>query len=99
MRLGASQPWPFALQQLTGQSRMDAGPLLDYFKPLHDWLIEENKRTNEHIGWNGSGRPYAPEPSIRPQTTTESPRPTESRPDITNIFPELSRQLQLKGFS
>lgn len=30
---------------------MDAAGLLEYFKPLTDWLTEENKKTNEYIGW------------------------------------------------
>lgn len=30
---------------------MDAGPLLRYFAPIHDWLKEENKRSGEYVGW------------------------------------------------
>jgi hypothetical protein len=31
---GASKPWPDALEALTGERRIDAGALLEYFAPL-----------------------------------------------------------------
>ena len=43
MELGLSRPWPDALKALTGEERMDASAILAYFKPLHDWLREQNK--------------------------------------------------------
>ena len=46
---GASRPWPEVLEELTGSRRMDAGALLEYFKPLHLWLERENAR--ERLGW------------------------------------------------
>ena len=49
LRLGSSQPWPDALQQLTGSRRMDAGPMLQYFQPLLDWLQEQN--AGHPSGW------------------------------------------------
>lgn len=58
MALGASQPWPEAMKALTGQSEMRAEPLLEYFQPLHDWLIEENRKNGEYIGWDGPGKSY-----------------------------------------
>jgi len=39
------------MELLTGQREMDAGPLLNYFNPLYEWLKNENKRTGEHLGW------------------------------------------------
>ncbi|MFZ0891192.1 MAG: M2 family metallopeptidase [Thermoplasmata archaeon] len=48
-RMGASRPWPEALETLTGSRRMDAGALLDYFSPLHDWLQQHTKATP--VGW------------------------------------------------
>jgi peptidyl-dipeptidase A len=49
LELGRSQPWPVALQTLTGTSRLDAGPMLDYFAPLQTWLDEQNK--GRSCGW------------------------------------------------
>lgn len=51
LKLGASQPWPDALEVLTGQRTMSASALLEYFKPLQDWLEKKNKETGAHIGW------------------------------------------------
>ena len=46
---GSSRPWPDVLEELTGFRRMDAGALLDYFKPLQLWLERQNAR--ERLGW------------------------------------------------
>lgn len=51
LKLGSSKPWFDAMELLTGQREMDAGPLLNYFNPLYEWLKNENRRTGEHIGW------------------------------------------------
>ncbi|XP_076456252.1 uncharacterized protein LOC143290570 isoform X2 [Babylonia areolata] len=49
LKLGSSRPWPDAMEQMTGTRHMDVGPLLEYFKPLHDWLKEQN--AGHPIGW------------------------------------------------
>lgn len=51
LKLGSSKPWFDAMELLTGQREMDAGPLLNYFSPLYEWLQNENKRTGEYLGW------------------------------------------------
>ncbi|MGZ6132700.1 MAG: M2 family metallopeptidase, partial [Myxococcaceae bacterium] len=43
LALGASKPWPDALQALTGERRTDGGALLEYFAPLQTWLKEQNR--------------------------------------------------------
>ena len=43
LTMGASRPWPEALQALTGETRMDASALMEYFAPLKKWLDEQNK--------------------------------------------------------
>ena len=52
LRMGASRPWPEAMQVITGQDRMDASAFREYFKPLEVWLIAKNKELGESIGWN-----------------------------------------------
>ncbi len=42
LQLGASRPWPDALNQITGHRQLDASALLDYFAPLMAWLEREN---------------------------------------------------------
>lgn len=49
LELGASKPWPDALQAMTGTRRMDATPLLDYFSPLRTWLQAQNQ--GQKCGW------------------------------------------------
>jgi peptidyl-dipeptidase A len=49
MALGASQPWPDTLEKLTGTRQMDASAIIDYFKPLDEWLKEQNK--DQKCGW------------------------------------------------
>ena len=49
LAMGASKPWPEAMQKLTGGKQMDAAPLLDYFAPLQKWLKEQNK--SQKCGW------------------------------------------------
>ncbi len=43
LSLGQSKPWPEALEALTGEKRMDATAIRDYFAPLQKWLDEQNK--------------------------------------------------------
>jgi Angiotensin-converting enzyme. len=49
LSMGASRPWPEALEALTGQKQMDATAIRDYFAPLQKWLDEQNK--GKPIGW------------------------------------------------
>ena len=49
MEMGLSNPWPQALKALTGEDRMDATAIIDYFEPLLDWLKEQNRNTT--CGW------------------------------------------------
>jgi peptidyl-dipeptidase A len=49
LELGASRPWPEALEKLTGGRQMDARALLDYFAPLSAWLTKQNKK--QSCGW------------------------------------------------
>ena len=50
-KLGQSRPWPEALEMLTGEKRMDAGALLEYFAPLKKWLDQQNARAKAKPGW------------------------------------------------
>jgi peptidyl-dipeptidase A len=49
MEMGASRPWPEAMQAFTGQSQGDASAVAEYFKPLNVWLTKQNK--GEKCGW------------------------------------------------
>jgi peptidyl-dipeptidase A len=49
LEMGASRPWPDALEALTGERHMDAGAMADYFAPLKAWLDKQN--TGKPVGW------------------------------------------------
>jgi peptidyl-dipeptidase A len=49
LEMGASRPWPDALEALTGQREMDASAMADYYAPLKAWLDEQNK--GRPVGW------------------------------------------------
>lgn len=51
LELGRSQSWTRALHTISGDVRMDAGPLLKYFEKLHVWLKAENQKHNRTVGW------------------------------------------------
>jgi peptidyl-dipeptidase A len=44
LAMGRSKPWPEALKAITGEDKMDATAILDYFAPLKQWLDEQNKK-------------------------------------------------------
>ncbi|XP_067100399.1 angiotensin-converting enzyme [Osmerus mordax] len=68
MKLGFSKPWPDAMAMITGQPHMSALPLVEYFKPLTDWLEKENNNNGEVRGW--------PEYDWKPPTDTATAPPT-----------------------
>uniref|UniRef100_A0A673VHG5 Angiotensin-converting enzyme n=1 Tax=Suricata suricatta TaxID=37032 RepID=A0A673VHG5_SURSU len=51
LKLGSSKPWPEVLQKITRQTEVSAKALMTYFKPLLNWLVTENVRQGEILGW------------------------------------------------
>jgi peptidyl-dipeptidase A len=49
LELGASRPWPDALEAICGERVMDANAVLEYFAPLQRWLDEQNR--GHPVGW------------------------------------------------
>ncbi|MEE9380346.1 MAG: M2 family metallopeptidase [Hyphomonadaceae bacterium] len=49
MEMGASQPWPDALEAFTGTREMDGSAIIAYFDPLMVYLREEN--AGQTCGW------------------------------------------------
>ena len=47
--MGASKPWPDALEVFTGSREISGKPMLEYFAPLQAWLKEQNK--GKQCGW------------------------------------------------
>ncbi|PWT87860.1 MAG: peptidyl-dipeptidase [Blastocatellia bacterium] len=44
LAMGLSKPWPEALKAMTGEDKMDATAIIDYFAPLKTWLDEQNAK-------------------------------------------------------
>ncbi|GLH07210.1 Angiotensin-converting enzyme [Gryllus bimaculatus] len=45
LQLGGSTHWRDALEAITGQREYSGEPLLEYFKPLYDFLVSENTKS------------------------------------------------------
>ena len=64
LKLGSSKPWPEAMKLMTGGEKMDASGIMEYFKPLLEYLKKEN---GDDFGWD----PKCP--------SLESPKPSCSK--------------------
>ncbi len=49
LEMGASRPWPDALEAFTGSREMSGEAMLEYFAPLMAWLEEQN--AGQPTGW------------------------------------------------
>ncbi|WP_299947301.1 M2 family metallopeptidase [uncultured Microbulbifer sp.] len=49
LAMGASKPWPDAMEALTGQRDLDASAIIDYFQPLMAYLETQNQ--GRQCGW------------------------------------------------
>jgi peptidyl-dipeptidase A len=49
LALGASKPWPDALEAFAGSRQMDGSAMIDYFQPLMKWLETQNQ--GHPCGW------------------------------------------------
>jgi peptidyl-dipeptidase A len=58
LQLGQSKPWPEAMKAMTGEDRIDASAMVEYFQPLLTWLREQNK--GEKTGWTVAANPMKP---------------------------------------
>ncbi|XP_069337702.1 angiotensin-converting enzyme isoform X3 [Eulemur rufifrons] len=78
MKLGFSKPWPEAMKLITGQPNMSASAMMNYFKPLLDWLVTENGRHGEKLGW--------PQYNWTPDSArTEGPLPNTGRVNFLGL--------------
>ncbi len=49
LEMGASKPWPDALEAFTGERQMSGTAMVEYFAPLLDWLNGQNE--GQETGW------------------------------------------------
>uniref|UniRef100_A0A1A9WU14 Angiotensin-converting enzyme n=1 Tax=Glossina brevipalpis TaxID=37001 RepID=A0A1A9WU14_9MUSC len=57
---GNSRPWKEILEEFTGDTEMNPSALLEYFEPLHKWLVAENRKLGAPIGWDVTDKVYVP---------------------------------------
>jgi peptidyl-dipeptidase A len=55
LALGQSKPWQEAMKTMTGEDRIDASAMVEYFQPLLTWLKEQNR--GEKTGWTAAADP------------------------------------------
>ena len=53
LAMGASKPWPDAMEAVAGVRKMDGGPMIEYFEPLMGYLAEQNE--GRTCGWDSAG--------------------------------------------
>ena len=49
LAMGASKPWPDALETFTGTRKMSGSAMLAYFAPLSAWLKQQT--SGQSCGW------------------------------------------------
>jgi peptidyl-dipeptidase A len=52
MEMGASKPWPDALESFTGTREMDGSAIVEYFDPLMVYLKDQN--AGQSCGWDAA---------------------------------------------
>ncbi|XP_012555870.1 angiotensin-converting enzyme [Hydra vulgaris] len=54
LELGKEKPWPEALEVLAGTRHLSSKAILDYFKPLENWLDQHREANGYDLGWDDS---------------------------------------------
>ncbi|HEX8365801.1 MAG TPA: M2 family metallopeptidase [Allosphingosinicella sp.] len=49
LAMGASRPWPDALEAFTGTREISGDAMIEYFRPLQSWLRDQNR--GRRCGW------------------------------------------------
>lgn len=70
LQRGGSQPWQQTLKELTGNDKLDAAPLLEYFAPMQEWLKQQNQ--GQMCGWEA---PKAVQAAAAAEAPATAPKP------------------------
>lgn len=54
LQAGRSEPWPDVLEKAIGERDLSAGAVIEFFKPLNDYLEFQLKQNNEKTGWKST---------------------------------------------
>jgi peptidyl-dipeptidase A len=83
LKAGASKPWQQTLQQLSGSRDFDAGPLLDYFQPLMQYLQQQN--AGKACGWTEDADPLETSSALAPRPAPTSGAPAQAPPAASSV--------------
>ena len=68
LKMGSSKPWPEAMKSISGSNKMEATAMMEYFKPLLDWLKERNR--GHKVGWTDECPSETFDYKVKPEITT-----------------------------
>ncbi len=54
LKAGRSEPWPDVLEKAIGERDLSAGAVIEFFKPLNDYLEFQLRQNNEPTGWKST---------------------------------------------
>ena len=60
MQAGRSSPWPDVLEEMTGERKMNASAIVEYFRPLEKWLDKTIKTNSIPLGWTSTFATFFP---------------------------------------
>lgn len=56
LHYGRAKHWSYILEVVTGENRLDASAILEYYQPIMEWLIEQNKENQVFVGWGAPSK-------------------------------------------
>ncbi len=86
MKAGLSKPWRETLFEAIGTSELDSSAVIDYFKPLQDYLNEQLKKSNEAIGWVSKYQDFYVNGERYPQLNTNEDEATQFLNDLDPVY-------------
>ncbi|KAL5288397.1 hypothetical protein ACFFRR_008933 [Megaselia abdita] len=54
MELGSTKNWRDVLELLTGERKINGQAIVEFYKPLENWLKDQNRQLKNHVGWDSS---------------------------------------------
>lgn len=52
MSSGATKSWRELLEMATGETKLSAKPILEFYEPLYTWLKDFNANNDINVGWD-----------------------------------------------
>lgn len=52
MALGSTKHWRDVLELITGERKISGKAIVEFYRPLENWLKEQNRHLENEIGWD-----------------------------------------------